>query len=202
MPRNTSIALALVAALAASSAHADGFKATLGYENVNPKSDNGQLAGATARVSDDWAATGSLAYGFTDNFSAELWTGLNKYEHDVAIDGFGTVARLQHRPTTLSLNYHFLPAGKVNPFVGVGYGWVNVSGEEGLGALSGTTIRAENGNGVSFTVGADIALTDKFFLRGSARKLNFDSDVTVNGAGVGTANVDPWVYGLSAGLNF
>lgn len=202
MPRNTVIALALAGLFAASSAHADGFKATLGYENVNPKSDNGQLAGSDVKINDNWGATGSLAYGFDDHWSAEVWTGLSKFKHDVAVDGVGNVARLEHRPTTLSVDYHFLPEGKVNPFVGVGYGWINVSDEQGVGALSGSDVRAENGKGLALTVGADVALTDKVFLRGSARKLNFDSDVAVNGVAVGTASVDPWVYGISAGLKF
>ncbi len=202
MPRNTIIALALASAFAASSAHADGFKATLGYENVSPKSNNGQLAGADANVSSEWGATGSLAYGFTDNWSAEVWTGLTKYKHQVALNGLGDVANVEHRPTTVSVNYHFLPEAKFNPFIGVGYGYINVSGEEGIGPLAGTTVRASNSNGIAFTVGADVALTDNFFLRGSARKLNFDSDVTVNGAAVGTVSVDPWVYGISAGLKF
>jgi outer membrane protein len=202
MPRNTVIALALAAAFAASTAHADGFKATVGYENVNPKSKSGQIAGAESRINDKWGATGSLAYGFDDHWSAEVWTGLSKFKHDVALDGAGTVARLEHRPTTLSVDYHFLPEGKVNPFVGVGYGWVNVSGEQGVGVLNGADVRAKDGKGVAFTVGADVALTDKVFLRGSARRLNWESDVAVNGVDVGSAKVDPWVYGVSAGLKF
>jgi len=202
MPRFATIPVLLLAALAANAASAQSFSATVGYENVNPKGNNGTLAGASANVDSDSSATASFAYGFNDNWSVELWTGLSKFKHTVSLDGLGDVAKVEHRPTTLSVAYHFLPASKVNPFVGLGYGWVDVSGEQGIGALAGTTVRAGNANGLAFSLGADVALTDKVFLRGSARHLDFDSDVTVNGGDVGTANVDPWVYGLSVGYKF
>jgi outer membrane protein len=154
-------------------------------------------------VNDDWSITGSAAYGFNDNLSVELWSGLAKFEHEVSIQGLGTVATVEHRPTTLSLNYHFLPDSKFRPFVGIGYGWVNVSGERTVGALAGLGINGSNSNGVSFSAGADFYVTDNFFIRGDVRKLDFETDVTVETlGGVGTAEVDPLVYGISAGFRF
>jgi outer membrane protein len=202
MPRITNIALALGLVFLATNAHAENVTATLGFHNVNPKSDNGILAGANASVEDDWAATGSIAYHFADNWSAELWTGLNKYEHDVSLAGLGTVGSVQHRPTTLGVNYHFMKDSQFRPFVGLGYGWVNVSGEQSSGALAGAVLRGDNSSGLTANVGADYYFSDGFFLRGDIRYLNFDSDVTVNGAAVGTANVDPLIYGISAGVSF
>lgn len=203
MSRLVLTSLALAAAFAATSANAQGFSATLGYHNTNPKSDNGTLAGADASVNDDWSVTGSAAYAFNDNFSVELWTGLAKFEHEVTLAGLGTVASVEHRPTTLSLNYHFAPDSVVRPFVGIGYGWVNVSGEETLGALTGLGIDGSNADGISFSAGLDWFVNDNFFLRADVRKLSFDTDVTVETLGnVGTAEVDPVVYGISAGLRF
>ncbi|WP_295360057.1 OmpW family outer membrane protein [Arenimonas sp.] len=203
MKRLVLTSLALAAAFAASSASAQGFSATLGYTNVNPKSNNGTLAGASASVNDDWSATGSVAYAFNDNFSLELWTGLANFEHEVSLAGLGTIASVKHRPTTLSVNYHFAPDSKVRPFIGAGYGWVNVSGERTLGALAGLGIDGTNSNGLSYGGGVDIFVTDRVFLRADVRKLDFDTDVTVETLGnVGTATVDPLVYGLSVGLTF
>jgi outer membrane protein len=203
MPRIALLAIALSGAMAASTASAQSFTATLGYQNTDPKSNNGQLAGARASVNDDWSITGSAAYGFNDNVSIELWSGLAKFEHEVSIQGLGTVATVEHRPTTLSLNYHFLPDSKFRPFVGIGYGWVNVSGERTVGALAGLGINGSNSNGVSFSAGADFYVTDNFFIRGDVRKLDFETDVTVETlGGVGTAEVDPLVYGISAGFRF
>ena len=203
MQRLVLTSLALAAALAATSANAQNFTVTLGYQNTDPKSDNGTLAGADASVNDDWSVTGSAAYAFNDNFSVELWSGLANFEHEVTLDGLGTIASVEHRPTTLSLNYHFAPDSKIRPFVGIGYGWVNVSGERTLGALAGLGINGSNANGIAFGAGLDWYVNDTFFIRADIRKLDFDTDVTVETLGnVGTANVDPVVYGISAGLRF
>lgn len=203
MSRLSLAALAVAAALAASGAQAQGFTATLGYQNTDPKSNNGTLAGARASVSDDWSLTGSLAYGFDNGLEVELWSGLSKFEHEVSLAGLGTVASVEHRPTTLSLNYRFMRDSAFRPFVGLGYGWVSVSGERSLGALSGLGIAGDSANGVTFTAGADYYFNDRFFVRADVRKLDFDTDVTVETLGrVGTAEVDPLVYGLSVGVGF
>lgn len=202
MPRTTTLAMFLGLAFCASNAYAENFTATLGLQNVNPKSDNGTLAGADASIEDDWALTGSIAYHFADNWSAELWTGLSKYEHDVALAGLGIVGSVEHRPTAVGVNYHFIKNGSFRPFVGLGYGWVNVSGEQSKGALTGTVLRGDNSNGLSFKAGADYYFNDRFFVRGEVRYLDFDTDVTVNGGYVGTANVDPMIYGISLGAQF
>ncbi|MEO8001988.1 MAG: OmpW family outer membrane protein [Arenimonas sp.] len=202
MPRISNLGLALGLVLLASNAHAENITATLGFHNANPKSDNGTLSGSDASIDDDWALTGSVAYHFADNWSAELWTGLNKYEHDVSLAGSGKVGSVKQRPTTLGVNYHFMKDSKFRPFVGIGYGWVNVGGEKSTGALAGSVLRADNSSGLTANAGADYYINDNFFLRGDVRYLNFDSDVTVNGAAVGTANVDPLIYGISAGLAF
>lgn len=203
MQRLVLTSLALAAALAASGANAQSFSLTLGYQNTDPKSDNGQLAGADASVNDDWSLTGSAAYAFNDNWSVELWSGLAKFEHEVSLAGLGTVASVEHRPTTLSVNYHFAPDSTVRPFIGLGYGWVNVSGERTLGALSGLGIDGSNANGITFGAGLDWFVSDNVFIRADVRRLSFETDVTVETLGnVGTAEVDPIVYGISAGLRF
>lgn len=203
MQRLVLTSLALAAALAASGANAQAFSVTLGFQNTDPKSDNGQLAGADATVNDDWSLTGSAAYAFNDNWSMELWSGLAKFEHEVSLAGLGTVASVEHRPTTLSVNYHFAPDSTVRPFIGLGYGWVNVSGERTQGALAGLGIDGSNANGIAFGAGLDWFVNDNFFLRADVRRLSFETDVTVETLGnVGTADVDPIVYGISAGLRF
>ena len=203
MQRLVLTSFALAAALAASGANAQAFSLTLGYQNTDPKSDNGQLAGADATVNDDWSLTGSAAYSFNDNWSVELWSGLAKFEHEVSLAGLGTVASVEHRPTTLCVNYHFAPDSTVRPFIGLGYGWVNVSGERTLGALSGLGIDGSNANGIAFGAGLDWFVSDNVFIRADVRRLSFETDVTVETLGnVGTAEVDPIVYGISAGLRF
>lgn len=199
-----SLATALGAGLClAPVANAQEFTARLGYHSVNPKSDNGTLAGLRADVDSDQSFTGGVSWFFHENFSTDLWAGLSKFKHEVSLDGAGVVAEVEHRPIALGVNYHF-GSQAFRPFVGLGYNWVRVSPRRGVGILEGTTISTSNASGLTYVFGADIALGESAFLRADARRLDFDTDVAVAelGGGVGTANVDPWVYGVSAGFRF
>jgi outer membrane protein len=202
MLRIRTIAATLFALSAAGSVQAKDFSIMLGFENVNPSSGNGVIAGADADVSDDWGITAGVAYHFSDRWSAELATGVDGFDHEVALDGLGTVATLTHRPTTVGVNYHFNSAGQVSPYLGVGYGWVSVSDETGVGALTGVPLQVEDANGITFVAGIDFKVNETFFIRASVRKLDFDSDVFAGGALAGTAEVDPLVFGIRAGLRF
>lgn len=205
-------ALALAtAAFTAPQAQAADFSARIGAHSVNPKNNNGTVAGLPARVGKEISYTGGFSWHINDNFSADLWLGLAKFEHEVSLVGAGaafgvgtdTVATVEHRPVTLGVNYHF-GSETIRPFIGLGYAWVNVSGETGRGALDGVPLSASNSNGLTYVLGLDINFTDSLFLRVDARNIDFDTDVTVPalGGNLGTANVDPWVYGLSLGFKF
>ena len=85
MLRTRALAAALLALAAFGNAQAQSFSATLGLENVSPASGNGVIAGANADVNDDWGVTGSVAYHFNERWSLEVATGLDGFDHDVAL---------------------------------------------------------------------------------------------------------------------
>jgi outer membrane protein len=202
MKRTSLLTLALAGLLASGAANAQFF-GTLGYTVVNPQSDNGTLAGADASVDSDGSITGSLGYKFTPNMFVELSTPLAAFEHEVSLDGLGTVASLKHRPTVLSLNYQFRPEASVRPFVRVGYGWVAISDETAQGPLTGLDISAGNSNGFVYGGGLDFFVNENVFIRADVSMLDFDTDVSVETLGdVGTAEVDPLVYGIAIGYQF
>jgi len=202
MKKLSLVSLALAGIFASGAANAQFF-GTVGFTNVNPQSDNGALAGADASVNDAWSLTGSVGYKFTPNIFAQLGTALVAFDHDVSLDGLGTVASLSQRPTVLSLNYQFMAEGTVRPFIGIGYGWVTISDEEAEGALSGLDISASDSNGFTYGGGIDFFVNDKFFIRADVSVLDFSTDVSVETLGdVGTAEVDPVVFGLSLGYQF
>ena len=202
MKKISIVSLALAGILASGAANAQFF-GTAGFTNVNPQSDNGALAGADTSVDDAWSLTGSVGYKFTPNIFGQLGTALVPFDHEVSLDGLGTVASLSHRPTVLSLNYQFMSEGTVRPFIGIGYGWVTISDEETEGALSGLGISASDSNGFTYGGGVDFFVNDNFFIRADVSVLDFSTDVNVETLGdVGTAEVDPVVFGLSIGYQF
>ena len=202
MKNVSALSLALVGLLASGAANAQ-FYGTVGYGAVNPKSGNGNLAGADANVNDDGSVVGSLGYKFNKNLFVDLGTALVPFEHEVSLDGLGTVASLKHRPTVLSLNYQFNTDASVRPFLRVGYGWIAISDEKAEGALTGLDISASNADGITYGAGVDFFVNDKVFIRADVSKYDFDTDVNVETLGdVGTANVDPLVFGVAVGYQF
>ena len=202
MKNVSALSLALAGLLASGAAHAQ-FYGTVGYGAVNPKAGNGDLAGADANVNDDGSVVGSLGYKFNKNLFVDLGTALVPFEHEVSLDGLGTVASLKHRPTVLSLNYQFNTDASVRPFLRVGYGWIAISDEKAEGALTGLDISASNADGITYGAGVDFFVNDKVFVRADVSKYDFDTDVNVETLGdVGTANVDPLVFGVAVGYQF
>ena len=163
----------------------------VGVANVNPKSDNGTLAGSPATISDDTQLSLTAEYFIRDNIGIELLAA-TPFEHDINIGGAfaGTTKQL---PPTLSVNYHFPTQGKIKPFIGLGLNYTTFFEEaSGLGVL-----KLEDSWGLAAQVGADWQVSDQGALRLNVRYMDIDSNATLNGASIGTAEIDPVVVGLS-----
>ena len=195
---------ACLVAFAAPAFAAEGFALRGGFANVNPKSDNGTLAGAAASIDSDAQAVFGASYFFDGGLELALDFPIGKFEHTVTLAGLGEVVTLEHQPMNLGANWHFLggDAGGFSPYVGLGYSWVSLSNVRGINALAGAAVDVDDSNGLTATLGADFLASDRWFVRGEARWIDFDSEATLDGASIGTANVDPWVLSLQVGLRF
>jgi outer membrane protein len=201
MQRSALYTLGLAAIFATSAASAQGFSARLGFNSLSPKSDNGTVAGATADISTDTAFTLGASYHINDNWEVAVDTA-SKYGHEVKLAGLGQVATLKHQPVTVGVNYNFNGSETLKPFVGLGYAWVGVRDEKALGPIAGANVNIYNSKGFTAVGGLDYKINETFYLRGDVRYIDFDSDVIINGAKAGVANVDPIVYGISVGMKF
>lgn len=168
----------------------------LGVASVMPKDGNGTLAGAAADVGNSVRPSITFEYFIRDNLGIEV-LGALPFKHDIALGGafVGTTKQL---PPTVSLNYHIPTGGKVTPFVGVGLNYTTFFEESSdLGEL-----KIKDSFGLAATLGADYALSDKGALRMEVRYIDIDSEVTLDGAPIGTVNIDPVVAGVSYVMKF
>lgn len=203
----SSLALATVAvasALAAGSVASQSFAVRAGYANVNPKSDNGAIAGARSSIDSNSRFVLGASYYLDDQWELTFDAGATTFKHTVNLAGLGDVVSLKHHPISVGANWHFFGGeeGGFSPYVGLGYNWTSLSDVRGINALAGAPVAIDDSNGLTAALGADFLASDAWFLRGEARWIDFDSDVTLGGANIGTANVDPWVYSLQAGYRF
>jgi len=163
----------------------------VGVANVNPKSDNGILAGSATSIGDDTQLSITVEYFIRDNLGVELLAA-TPFEHDITIGGAfaGTTRQL---PPTLSVNYHVPTKGKIKPFFGVGLNYTTFFEESSaLGVLA-----LEDSWGYAVQAGADWQVSDRGAMRLNVRYMDIDSNATLDGVSIGTAEIDPIVIGLS-----
>ncbi|MBJ6373242.1 OmpW/AlkL family protein [Sedimentitalea arenosa] len=148
------------------------------------------LTPVSVDVDDANSLTLSGEYFIRDNIGIELLLA-TPFEHDISVGGAfaGTTKQL---PPTLSINYHFPTQGPIKPFVGLGLNYTVFFDESSpLGDL-----KLDNSFGLAATVGADWQINPTGALRLSVRYINIETDVSLNGTSLGTAEIDPVVVGL------
>ncbi len=191
----------LTAALPAAAAQGD-WEFYVGAHNVNPKSDNGSLANGAldVEVGSNTRPTFGFGYWIGESLKLDLLAAL-PFKHDFSLNGV-KAGEFKHLPPTLLLQYHFNPAGDVNPFVGVGLNYTAVYDEDPTGPIAGTRLALDNSFGLAAQVGISFKVSDRWSVAGDVRWFDIDSDASVNGTDVGTVNVDPIGVGLFAIYRF
>ncbi len=193
--KKSTVVLMLAAAMAAQSASASDWFVRAGATSVNPKSDNGSLATLDSSIGSDTQLGLTFGYHFNPNLAIELLAS-TPFTHDVDLDGLGKVGETKHLPPTLSAQYYFNADGKVSPFIGAGlnYTWTFV--DKAKGPLEGHQLKIGNSFGLAAQLGLRFALSNDWDITADARWMDIDADVRLDGADIGTANVDPMVYSI------
>jgi outer membrane protein len=193
---------ALTGAAIATPACAQDWFLRVGAAHVAPDSDNGRLAGGALAADVDSNTQLGLIIGrhFSPHFAVELLAA-TPFSHTAKLNGADAVD-FKHLPPTLSAQWYFNPEGRVNPFIGAGLNYTFVYDEDSRGPLAGTHVSIKNSAGLALQAGLAFRINDRWDLVLDARQIDLDADVEVDGTGVGTVNVDPRVYGLTASWRF
>ncbi len=202
------VAFAIMAAIGyatpAAAGNAGSWELKFGAHTVNPKSGNGVLRAGTTSfnvdVGNDVRPTFNVGYWFSDNWQLDILASL-PFEHDVELNG-GRAASFKHLPPTFTLQYHFNPEGSVDPFVGIGLNYTFVYDEEEVGPLAGTRLSLDDSFGLAAQIGLAFALNQNWSIAGDVRWFDIDADASLNGANLGTVNVDPLAFGIFAIYRF
>ena len=170
----------------------------VGVGNVDPKSDNGDIASVDSGTTLVFNGT----YMFTSQVGLEVLAAL-PFSHDIELASNGAkVGETKHLPPTVSLQYRFPTDGAFKPYVGVGLNYTIFFDEETTGALAGADLELDDSFGIAGQLGFDYDLTDTLFLNLDARWINIETDAEVDGAALETVEIDPMVYSLTVGWVF
>ena len=174
-----------------------------GYAMSEPTK-NPEIAGSRTRLDGEGTPTLGVTYHVNDHIGIEAW-GADKIGHRVnAADG-RKIGELEAQPYSLSGQYRFGAADNiVRPFVGLGYHETNYSGEKAQagGPIDGQRVGVETAQGAVATVGVDVNINPTWFARADARYFQGDSDIRLNGAKAGDAELEPVVVGVGVGARF
>ena len=118
--------------------------------------------------------------------------------------GGAEIGSLKHLPPTLSLQYHFAPAATFRPYVGVGVNYTHFSSVNFAPAVQAALSPSikKDSYGLSFQVGADIALSKTMYLNLDLKKVQISTKVYSAGTEVGKFKVDPLLVGVGLGWRF
>ena len=136
-----------------------------------------------------------VSYFFTPNVAAELILTVPQ-KHTLRAGG-AAIGSLKHLPPTLLLQYHFNTSG-IKPYVGAGLNYTRFSSVK---APAGVDID-RNSFGAALQVGVDIPLQKNLYLNFDIKKVFIKTDVTANGAKLGSFKVDPLLVGVGLGWRF
>jgi outer membrane protein len=182
----------------------------VGMSLVDPEESNlenpGGLGLGDLVVDSDVSPTFNISYFLTNHISTELlaaWPFTHGVDLKTAAPGDDKtrVASVEHLPPVLSLNWHFNPKGTFRPYIGAGVNYTIFSSEETRGPLRGTQLKLDDSFGAAGQVGVDIGQGNWFF-NANARYIQIESDAELNGADIGTVEINPWVYGIHVGYKF
>jgi outer membrane protein OmpA-like peptidoglycan-associated protein len=170
-----------------------------GVSQVDPKSRDLALS-PTAKlgVDDDTGFSFDVTAMLSQKWGLELFAAPaqnHRTTSDTATAStpFGKVEPLIQ---TLTGQYHFNPLGRARPYVGAGVGYAQFSGEQPAGLSLGRSW------GPTAVAGIDLGVTQRFFLNLSARWVDMDSKVKLNGNRVGDVALDPMIYSVNLGYRF
>ena len=90
----------------------------------------------------------------------------------------------------------------MRPFVGAGLNYTLVFDEQERGPVAGTRVDLDNSWGLAAQAGLLWNVSDNWHATADVRWIDIDADARLNGASIGTANVDPLVVSLMLGTTF
>lgn len=145
-----------------------------------------------------------LSYFITDHIAAELIAASTRHEitaRDTALGNLD-VASTYILPPTLTFQYHFLPRGFIDPYVGAG---LNVSFWYDTNPAGGavTKVGLRTVAGPALQAGFNVKLGGGLFANFDVKQIFIEPEARIDGGAiVAKTHLDPTVVGAGIGLRF
>lgn len=181
---------------------------------VTPTESSGEVSGIPGSgvgVTDSAMPEIDFTYMATRHLGAELILATTRHEATGkgTLAGIDRVASTWVLPPTLTAQYHFLPEGKVRPYVGAGVNYTVFYSEDATHALESalgpTKVTMKDSVGYALQAGVDVDISPRVFLNLDVKYIDMDTTARLD-TGAGTSRVrisiDPIVVGVGIGTRF
>jgi len=168
-----------------------------GASYIDPKSNNHEIVSVDSATS----FTFNVSYFMTEAWAVELLAAW-PFKHDLELKDGTKIGDTKHLPPTLSIQYHWAPNSVFQPYVGVGLNFTTFFSEDLYGPLEGVDLDLGNSWGLAGEIGADIKLSDQWFLNLSVRYMDIETKAKLDGESIGKVDISPWIYGGNVGFRF
>jgi outer membrane protein len=169
----------------------------VGASYVNPASDNSDIVS----VESDTSVTFNISYMMTDVWALEVLAAV-PFKHDIELLNGTKVGSTKLLPPTLSIQYHFMPTEKFQPYLGVGINYTNFYSENTTGDLEGVDLNLGDSWGLAGQAGFDVLFNDNWFFNLDIRYIDIDTKARLDGVSIGNVEIDPWIFGGHIGFRF
>lgn len=199
MEKHLCAALLVAAVMGPAVSHGEEGNWLVRVRAVNIQTDASSSPVTGVDVENRWIPELDVSYHFTRRWAVELVLTYPQ-EHDVTLNG-AKIGSIRHLPPTLLLQYHFLPEGRMRPYVGAGINYTRFSN---VNLAGGALTIDRHSVGAALQVGVDFQVARNFFVNLDIKKIYMDSEVksAATGAAVTELDVDPWLFGVGIGYRF
>jgi outer membrane protein len=166
---------------------------------------------SSGRITNAYAPEIDFTYMLTNHLGIEVIAATTKH----CVDGGGSLAAVGRLactwvlPPTVTLQYHFVPEGKVHPYVGAGVNWTLFYNEKAstelVNAIGATDVNLSSSWGYALQAGIDFDISEKMFLNLDVKYVDMDTNARLTtGAAVNNlrANINPLIVGVGVGWRF
>lgn len=166
---------------------------------------------SSGSITDAYAPEVDFTYMITNNIGVELIAATTKHcvQGGATLAAVGRLACTWVLPPTLTLQYHFVPTGKIHPYVGAGVNWTMFYNEKASAqlnsAIGATRVNLSNSWGFALQGGVDFDLNDKMFVNIDVKYVDMDTNARLTtGVAVNNllADINPLIVGVGVGWRF
>ncbi|MGK0376136.1 MAG: outer membrane protein [Arenicella sp.] len=195
--------------------------ARVGAANVDPSDSSSNIfvgaadLGFGLTVEDNTQLGLNFAYFLSDKLNIEVLAA-TPFTHDVNFGASNPLStgnllgEVTHLPPTVTLNYYLNdPDSAFQPYIGLGLNYTFIFDEEFSAAneaIGLSDLSLDDSFGLAAQIGLDYMLNEKWFLNGSIRWVDIDTEATfdLNGTegSVSSIEIDPTVTMLSLGYRY